>query len=314
MELLSKHNYGAFIQELRRPSSAMKLFLFLVMLLLGVVLFHFQGNSTDVKAFGHSVFYWIAQKWNDPDGTMSHGWIIPLVSAYFMWTKRKELAAAEKNVYYPALCLVGLALLCHWTGIRIQQSRFAILSIIGLLWSIPFFLYGKHVAKLILFPCAYLLFCLPLNFLSTITFPLRLFASTLSAFLLNGLGIATTRVGTMLHGSGADAFHLDVADPCSGLKSIIAITALTTAYAQLTQSGLLKKLTMVTASIPIAIIANIARITIIAISHILINTDMANTLTHDYSGYLVFITAFLLVMGLDRIMNSDFLLRKKASS
>jgi exosortase len=290
------HSYDALLQ----------LLLLSVMAAIGVVLFHFQGNSTDVKTYGHSALYWLAKQWSDTGGAMSHGWIIPLVSIYFVWRQRASLAKAEKYVSYAGLLIVILSLLLHWTGIRIQQSRFALLSIIGLLWGIPLHLYGKHVAKLLLFPCAYLLFCIPWNFLDSITFPLRLFDSSFAAILLNGLGVETIRIGTMLHGTGPSAFHLDVADPCSGLRSLMAITALIAAYAQLTQTALLKKWVLFLSSIPIVMLSNIARIVIIALFHLGFGRDAASTLAHDYSGYLLFIVAVILVMGVGALLNIDF--------
>ena len=124
---------------------------------------------------------------------------------------------------------------------------------IGLLWGIPFYLYGRHVARILLFPCAYLVLAVPMSFLNNTTVPLRLVASSVSAHVLNGLGVSVARVGTLITSTGSVDFRFGVDDPCSGLKYLIAMVALTAAYAYFAQEGRIRKWLLFLAAIPLAI-------------------------------------------------------------
>jgi len=243
-------------------------------------------------------------KWSEPGGTMSHGWLIPIVSVYLVWRRRQDLINAEKSVSYVGLLLVVLALLLHWIGIKAQQSRLALLSLIMLLWGVPSYAYGRNVGRVLFFPCVYLLFCIPWNFLEDMTLPLRLFASEASVLLLNGIGIVTMRTGTTIWSPHQGGFVFEVADPCSGLRSLMAIAALTAAYAQVAQNGLIKKWILFLSALPLVLAANIARLLTIVIVAETIGNERAIKFAHDYSGYVVFLVAVALMASVNSLLNS----------
>lgn len=280
--------------------------LFSIMIGLGYVLFHLQGNTTDITAFGRSALLWMVARWSDGGGDFSHGYLIPWVSLGIVWWRRHRLAEAPKQVSRLGLAVVVLALLAHWLGAKAQQTRLSLFGLILLVWGIPFYLYGKEVAKLLMFPCAYLVFCIPLNFLDSITFPLRILVTVAATAVLNGLGIAAERSGSAIYSLAAGGFSFDVADPCSGLRSLLAMTALTAVYACLTQKTLLKKWILFLSAIPLAIIGNMARITTVALVAEAFGQKMALGLYHDYSGYVVFSVAIGLMVALGSLLNTDF--------
>ncbi len=274
----------------------------------GFVLFHFQGNTTDVRAFGRSAILWMVSWWKDDPalGTdYSHGWLIPVVSVAVIWLKRKELADAPKSVSYAGLALVIMALLMHWVGAKAQQTRLSLLALVLLTWAIPFYFNGWKVAKLLMFPCVYLLFCVPLNFFDSLTFPLQMFATVVSAALLNGFGLAVARQGSMISMMTEGGFRFEVGEACSGIRSLVAMMALTAAYAYLTQDKTWKKWVLFLSSIPLAIIGNVARITTVGLVAEAFGEKLALGLYHDYSGYVIFSVAILLMLGIGRILESD---------
>jgi exosortase len=116
--------------------------------------------------------------------------------------------------------------------------------------------------------------------------------------MLNGLGIETVRTGTAIYSSAAGGFSFDVADACSGLRSLLAMTALTAAYAYLTQQTPLRRWLLFLAAIPLAIAGNVVRVLTIAIVAETIGMETAMSLYHDYSGLLVFFVAVVLMLGL----------------
>ncbi len=274
-----------------------------------VVLFHYLGSTTETGMYGRSAITWVVAQWNTDGGAASHGWFILPVSAFMVWRRWHALAAAPKQVAVGGLIVIIGALFMHWVGLRVQQSRLALFAIIGLLWGIPWYLYGWRVARLLAFPCAYLLFAVPLNFLEERTFALRLLVSHASALLLNGLALPVQRVGTAIYSLKPEGFHFEVADPCSGLNSLLALLALTTAYAWLTQSVPWKRWTMALSAIPLAVAANIVRIVAIALVAEYIDRETALTLYHDYSGLMVFVIAVLLMLALGATLNVPWLKR-----
>lgn len=272
-------------------------------------LFHFQGNTTDVRAFGRSAILWMVERWSDDisyGGDYSHGWLIPIGSLFIVYHRRRELAAASKSISKIGLMVVVLGLLMHWMGAKAQQTRFSLFGLIVLLWGIPFYFYGWQVAKILMFPCAFLIFCVPFNFLDTITFPLRIFATIVSGGLLNGIGIPVERVGSGLHFLTEGAMSLDVADPCSGIRSLMALTSITAIYAYFTQPTLAKKWILFFSAVPLAVVANIARVTTIAIVAEAFGMELALGLYHDWSGFILFAVAISMMMALSTLINIDY--------
>lgn len=289
------------------PSVLLQLGLAAVLIGLAFLMFHLQGNTVDIRMYGRSAILWMTQRWSDPGGDNSHGWLIPWVSLWAVWHRRKEILSAPRRVSGWGLAVVVLSLLAHWVGAKAQQVRLSLFALIGLIWGVPFYLYGWQVAKQLLFPAAFLIFCVPLNFLDSLTFPLRLMVTIVSHHLLNGLGIAVQRSGSALRAldsGGMERWALDVADPCSGLRSIMALTALAAVYAYLTQKTLLKKWLLFASSIPLAIVGNIARIATIALMAEAFGQEVAVGLYHDYSGFIFFPVSLGLLIGLGSLMNS----------
>jgi exosortase len=289
-----------------KPEDWVRAALVAVIAAMTIVLFHFQGNTTDIRAFGRSALGWMVDRWQDSQLDYSHGFLIPMVSIGILWWKRDEIAAAPKTVSRIGLAIVVMALLTHWLGAKAQQTRLSLFGLVLLIWGVPFYFYGWALARLLVFPCAYLIFCIPLNFLDSLTFPLRILATVVATAMLNGLGIPAERSGSAIHSLAAGGFNFDVADPCSGIRSLMAMTALTAVYAYLTQRTLARQWILFLASIPLAIIGNIARIVTVALVAEAFGEKMAMGIYHDYSGYVVFAVAIMCMVGVGSLLNSDF--------
>ena len=246
-----------------------------------------------------NVFVYLNNAFRDSSQDMAHGWFVPLFSLYLLWRKRVEIAAAEKSPSWAGLCAVLAALLLHWVGARGELVQPSHLALIGLCLALPWAFWGRPVAKIIAFPCIFLLFTFPVSFMDVFTVWLRLFASAVAGILLNGVGIEVARTGTGLHCMNGAGFNLDVADPCSGLRSIFALMALTAGYGYLTQRGW-RRLALFACSVPLAIFGNIVRIFLIGVVARLFGEKAATGFYHDYSGYVVFVVAVLVMMEIGR--------------
>jgi len=202
-----------------------------VVFALGFIAFHLLGNTADLKNYSRSTISWMWTRWVsegtfDDGGDYSHGVLIPLVSFGIVYWKREEFLRASKKTNYLGLACLCFGLFLHWVGAKAQHPRASLIGLIAILYGIPLFLYGWQVAKLLIFPCAYLFFCIPLNFLGFITFPLQMLMTNLSAGLLESLQILVIKNGTILT-SPTGEFEFNVEAPCSGLRSLLAMTAMT---------------------------------------------------------------------------------------
>jgi len=286
-----------------------QLFFLLAWLLVGVplvILFLLMGNTQEPVVYGPSVISWLFHQWLDPRSESSHGFLIPLVSLYIIWRKRKELLTSARDTDNAGLLWIVVFVIIYWAGYRAQQPRGGVIAMIGMMWAIPYYLWGRDVARQLRFPCVYLIFAVPLGFLASFTFPLRLISCSTAVFLANGLGISAERAGTAIYSLTGQFHPLDVADPCSGLNSIIALSALTVAYTYLTQKSLLGKWILSLCSVPLAMVGNIARITTIVAVAAISGSDAAIKVYHDYSGFIVFVTAVILMTALGSILNKYF--------
>ena len=271
------------------------------------MLFHMLGNTVS-NVDSRSAFVWMIARWGDAisfGADYSHGKFIPLVSLGVIWYRRNEIFSVKTQVDWRGLGIIVLALAIHWIGAKMQQTRISLMSLILLIWGIPFYLFGWQMAKQLIFPCSYLIFCIPLNFLDVIAFPLRMFSTSMATGILNGVGIEAVRNGTAILIPSMPT-GMDVADPCSGLRSLLAMTALTAVYAYFTQKTFIRKWILFIASIPLAVVGNVSRIVTIAVVSEAVGGKLALGLYHDYSSYILFTASISVMVLLGNLLNMNF--------
>ena len=275
-------------RDLLRVKSRLDIFRWLG---LGLILVAAWLNYRDMVNFTMIMFA-------SPLEDMSHGWMVPFVSLYVVWAQRKAFRDEAGVPCWRGVVWVALFLVLAWFGGRGGQSRLEQVSFIGLLWAVPYAFWGRGVERLMRFPAAYLAFTIPVSsFIDFFTIHLRILTSSLATGLLNGVGVAVERSGTALFSRvpGAE-FNVDVADPCSGIRSLFAMMALTAAYAFFTQKTLAKKWALFVCSLPIAMIGNMVRIMSICLVATWFGQDVATGYYHDYSGYVVFLVGVMLMI------------------
>ena len=228
---------------------------------------------------------------------LSYGWYVPLFSAYVVWRERRELVESLGDPSLVGFLLLVPAFFVGFLGIRGYQVRFEILGFVGLLIALPWIFFGRTTAKRLLFPAMFLLFCLPLHsFLDIVTIHLRQLAVGISYAVMRGVGVEVVREGTMLL-SPTGAFAIDVAEPCSGLRSLFAMAALTAGYSYFTQPTWLRRGALFAMAVPVAIAGNVVRILSIVVVAAFCSPDFAVGFYHDYSGYVVFLGAVALMVA-----------------
>ena len=204
----------------------------------------------------------------DKSQHMEYVWLIPVLSLFLLWQKRDRIltcANAPCPAPFTALPFLLIASLFLFFGLRGDQSRFLQIASILLLMAIPTACYGRPMLKTIWFPILLLVFVIPVGFLDNFTVPLRRASVTVTSVLLNGLGISVRQLGTAIISTSQQApFQLDVADPCSGIRSLVALFVGTAAYGAIALKTLSRRWVLFFASVPIAFFGNIVRLLLTA--------------------------------------------------
>ena len=246
----------------------------------------------------YPTFAWMVDRWMARDSYFAHGFIIPIVSLYWIYQKRNKLMAAEKNIEPLALFILLPA-----CAIQIFSSFFRIyfisaFSFVFILIGAAYFLYGKKVLKEIWFPLAFLFLMipLPLLFISEITLKMKFFVSEISTHLINAIGIKATRQGSYIFTPNAVCL---VGDPCSGLRSFLAFLCLGLVFAYGDNLQAWKKAILIAAGLPLAIVSNVIRVFGMSMIGEIYGMDLVkNKLVHDGAGISVFVIALIIFIFL----------------
>jgi exosortase len=281
-------------------------------------LYGFIPYNFGFESKARSVFEMLQRFWTDPStADWHHGMIVPLISVGLILHRAKEL---EKVVIQPsAWGVLGVvaALALFWVGYKIDITIVGFLSLQMMIGGLILWLFGWEMMKAVAFPYAFLMFAYPFYFLDTIVaFPLRGLMCQMSQFFLNLVGVDTLRVGTALvsapdYAKGlaqGQRFALDVATPCSGIRSLFALMMVSALYAHLTLQKGWQKWVLFLLSPALAVLGNFARMVMLTLGTILlgsavaIGTEEHPTTFHMAAGFFVFVVALGGMVGVSRIL------------
>lgn len=244
--------------------------LFFSLLAAWLLLFQFLGNATFGYIDTSSLFKWMYVAYTTNDWEEGHGLLMPVVVLALFWWKRKQLLALKINAWWPGLLLLAGALVLHLLGYLVQQPRLSIISLFLGIYALMALAWGPAWMRASFFPVFLFVFCIPFASLgapvTTVTFYLRLLVAKIVAALGSTLmGMDIVREGTGLFNS-AHTYGYDVAAACSGLRSLVAIIALSTIYGFVSFESNWKRLAMIAAAFPLAVIGNTARMICILVA------------------------------------------------
>ena len=232
---------------------------------------------------------------NDPN--YSHGFLVPLISGYFVWQKWPELKLLSvRPSHVGLLVIVGslLLLIFGYAGTEYFSLRS---SLIFLLAGIVLYWYGWTVSSHLALPIGFLLFMVPLPYIvyDAMAFPLKLLVAKYSVVALKLMGIAVMREGNIII---FPQTVLEVADACSGLRSLVSLLALAVAFAFFSQKSNIKRVIMVLAAVPIAIVTNMFRVIVTGFLAQYYGAAAAEGFFHEFAGMAVFALAMVLLFVL----------------
>ncbi len=240
------------------------------------------------------VFESLIHDWmNLPD--FSHGFFMPLVSAYLVWDRRHQLKSLEVQPSATGILLLLVGIFLLMIGNLAHESFTMRFSFLVVLSGMVVFLTGWKIFYAFLFPIAYLIFMIPIPsiLLQKITFPLQLLVSQLSQHFLEAIGVPILREGNIIILWNV---KLEVAEACSGIRSLISILAIGTFGAYLTRKNIIKKAIIILSCIPIAILANVVRVVGTVLLTSKYGSSIAEGFSHDIAGLLTFFLGLLLLI------------------
>ena len=245
-------------------------------------------------------------------GDYSHGFLVPLVSAYSAWVIVEDHGSspAARSWLWAGLPVAGLgtavAMFSYWyaAGLNPGGTGWLFLGATGLLGVLAGLILataGEVWLKRLAFPLAYLLFALPLpaSILTKITLRLRTLGSILTTWLLRLSGVEVTRDGNVLHTAGG---MVGIIDACSGIRSLWVLTAAAVAILHFGRFTWRRGLLLL-ASVPVlAVAGNLIRLYVSALLISRGQHDIAEGSAHELLGLITFVLALGGLIGCSRLL------------
>lgn len=247
------------------------------------------------------------QWWTDPN--FSHGFFVPAFSAFVVWQERERLARIPLRPSWWGALVISFALALLVVGTIGAELFLARVSLVILLAGIVILLWGWAHFRALLFPWAVLFLMIPIPSIifNQITFPLQILASKVAAWVLPLAGVPVLREGNIIN---LPAMPLEVAQACSGIRSLLSLVTLAIIYGYMMESRNWVRAVLALASIPIAVAANSFRIVGTGLLVQYWDPDKAEGFFHAFSGWLIFVVSLLMLFGVHRL----FSMRKTAQA
>ncbi len=241
----------------------------------------------------------VSQWWNDPN--YSHGFFVPLFSAFVIWQERNKLSGLNPRPSWAGLLFLGFGLcvlIVGQMGAELFLSRLSLLIVLAGL--IVLFL-GWNFLRALIFPWAFLLLMIPVPAIvfNQITFPLQLLASKVASTTLPWMGVPVLREGNVIV---LPAMALEVAEACSGIRSLMSLTTLAVIYGYLMERKVGVRVLLAGASIPIAVAANSLRIVGTGLLVQYWDPEKAQGFFHEFSGWLIFVVSLVMLYLLHHVV------------
>jgi exosortase len=243
----------------------------------------------------HYVIVRMVRDWKTDDN-YSHGFLIVPLAIYFAWERRtalRRLGAAPSAWGLPIVLGSIAVLLAGFLGAELFLTR---ISIIGVIAGGVIFVLGWKALWTLAFPIGFLLLMIPIPAIifNEIAFPLQLLASRVAEVTLETLRIPVLREGNIIILANAT---LEIAEACSGIRSLISLLTLGIVYGYFMDPRIGIRLCLAASTVPIAVVANAARVAGTGIAAHYYGEEAALGFFHTFSGWIVFVVAFVILVA-----------------
>ena len=221
----------------------------------------------------------------------AHAYLAVAGSGYLLWRDRRTLAGLPAAGERRGLTMLIVALAAHWVALRCHVRVVSAFSVLLALHGLALYLWGRRATRHLLLPIYFLVFALPLLYFlqDYVGFPMRLRSTAIGAAILGGIGVNVVREGTTLIGA---TFTMDVGIPCSGVKSLTAMTMVAIFFVYLRWRSLMPRLVLVALVPAMALLSNSLRVVMLGVGARLGGTGFITGAYHPASGVFVFVMTF----------------------
>lgn len=271
--------------------------------LAGLAVWQFFGNASLGYIKSSSVFYWWGYQWINPQSETEHGWLILGLSVWLLWrnlTKSDEGRPAfvpsggttarqgvSDETSWPAAVAMVAALALHALGFAAQQTRVSIVALLLFIWGVLRLGGGRRWGAAAMFPLGFMVFAIPFNVLDSAGFWLRLWVIKASTGLAHVSGINVIQNGTQLLAPDG-RYSYDVAAACSGVRSLMALLALSLLAGYLNFQSWWRRGLLLLLCFPLVYLGNVARISsIVFVAQW--GGQARGEATHEVMGYGIFV-------------------------
>ena len=239
---------------------------------------------------------WLVASWSS-NPYYSHGFLVPLLSAYFAWRKRDALK--HRKPHNIGLTVLALGLAIHLLAFLWQAHLVSALALVLVLAGLLLYFYGLETVRQMLFPLGFLLLMIPLPFVERLAPALEAFVSRYATLVVQALGTPADNLGAQVRLAGGSFI---IGAPCSGLRSIVSLFTLAVVFAYVFSGPLIGKIVLLAAAPFIAMIANLVRVaSLLQVAH-LFGPEVGMKYYHTLASPLIFLVAFTLLIILGRIL------------
>jgi exosortase len=240
----------------------------------------------------------LARQWASDDN-YSHGFFVVPLALFFAWERRVALLEAPHRPSALGLFLIVGSLVVLLAGLLGAELFLTRVSFVGVLAGTTLFVWGRDQFRILAFPIAFLLLMIPLPAIvfNQLAFPLQLLASRAGEAVIGLAGIPVLREGNVLQ---LPTRTLEIVEACSGIRSLVSLITLAVVLGYFTERRTGARVLIALAAIPIAIFANAARVAGTGLASELISPAAADGFFHTFSGWLMFVFAFVGLLAVQR--------------
>ncbi|MGD0480582.1 MAG: exosortase/archaeosortase family protein [Terracidiphilus sp.] len=241
----------------------------------------------------------------------SQGFLVPIFAAYLVWVKRETLRNTKIAPTWNGVAVVALGLVVLLLGVYGAELFLSRISLVILLAGLVLSFGGWPLLKELRFPLLVLVLAIPIPAIifNQITFPLQILATKLASALLQLFDVPVLREGNIIQLS---VMKLEVAEACSGIRSLMSLITLAIFYGYFLEKSSLRRTVLAVASIPIAIAANAVRIFGTGLCVQYWDPDKAMGFFHEFSGWVIFLVSLGCLFIVHRAMGLFPVRRRQA--
>lgn len=241
------------------------------------------------------------------DERHAHGPIVFAVSLWFFYYKARQLSKsgiAIKPSPYAGWTVFIVGAMLYIVGRSQTIYLFEVGSLVFVLLGIVLIFWGAKTAKYFWFAFFFMLFMVPLpaSIVDTITQPMKIAVSYAAEYVLYHLEYPIARDGVVLN---IGPYQLLVADACAGLNSLFTLEALGLLYMNVMRhESVFRNALLAALIVPISFVSNVTRVIVLALITYYMGDVAGQGFLHGFSGMVLFVTALLLIIGVDAALRA----------